>query len=661
MCGIAAIFGLRAIHKLPLLTKMMTDVIQHRGPDDEGVVLFSQEGDPTILGGEDTPEGVFKENLPYCPKKRRFSDGSYIGALGHRRLSIIDLSPAGHQPMSSEDQRYWIVYNGEIYNYLEIRKELESNGHHFYSHTDTEVILKAFSEWGVDCLHHFNGMFAFVIWDVKERRLFAARDRFGVKPLYYWINPKGMLAFASEIKQFTLLPGWNPKINHQRSYDFLNWGLTDHTEETLFAGVKQLRGGHYIYCPIDNIETQELKTRQWYQLRHSPFKGSFEEASKEFAEMLRDSIRLRLRADVDIGSCLSGGLDSSSIVCFANALLKEKNAEARQKTFSAYSDVLCFDERHYIEIVANRMNVEAHSTTPCLEHMESLVPEIIWHQDEPYGSTSIYAQWLVFDLVKKNKVKVMLDGQGADEHLAGYIPFFGCRFYDLFRSMQWRTLIQEMMMTKKNHPQVNPLFLFASRLVPHAVQQPLRRLLQKTASKPNWIDFRFLSAKNLVPFQSSKQNHLRDQSSLQLMHTSLPMLLRYEDRDSMAHSIESRTPFLDYRLVEFTLGLPSEYKLSHGLTKRVLRKGTEGIMPDEIRNRIDKIGFATAEEEWLTKRRPDVFRKWMDDAIESSQGILNPQARGIVDDIIDGKRKFSFIPWRIICFGHWMQRFSASI
>lgn len=660
MCGIAALFALRSPTDLRSIREM-TALIRHRGPDDEGYVFFpAAQAEPKILGGNDTPQTVLHASHSYCP--RAIHDPTFNGvalaALGHRRLSILDLSPAGHQPLSLSDQSLWITYNGEVYNYLEIRKELETLGHHFDTHSDTEVILKAYIQWGKACVERFNGMFAFVIYDWRRRRAFVARDRFGVKPLYYWESPQGVLAFASEIKAFTAIPGWQAVLEHQSAYDYLNWGVTDHAGKTLFKGVQQLRGGHLIEFSLD---APRISPTRWYELKARPFEGSLDKAAASFADLLQDAIRLRLRADVDVGSCLSGGLDSSSIVCIANRELRSQGASYRQKTFSACSEVARFDERRFIDLVVHHTDVEGHYVYPSRDRLFEELDTLIWHQDEPFGSTSMYAQWLVFALAGKERIKVMLDGQGADEQLGGYHGFMGNRLYDLFKSFQWGQLVKEAASVKQLHRTQLPIQQFIAKLLPQPLLQPLKKLMGKSSVCPEWLNLELLAARDRHPFQGLPEKSVYAQSRLQLLHSSLPMLLRYEDRNSMAHSVESRTPFLDYRLVEFNLGLPSQYKLWEGWTKYVLRAGMKGILPEPIRLRVDKIGFATAEEVWVRQECADRFRYCTKEALESSLGVLKPQVIDILEEIIAGKRSFSFLPFRFICFGKWMQRFQVNL
>ena len=666
MCGIAALFHSPGVD-LASAIRSMSAHVRHRGPDDEGYVLLGGDAAPIALRGVDTPDHERGTGLPYWPSRADLSrDVAYEAALGHQRLSIVDLSPAGHQPMCSPDGAVWIVYNGEVYNHIELRTELEAAGHHFVSHCDTEVILAAYRQWGEGCLHRFNGMFAFVILDWVARRVFAARDRFGIKPLYYWRAPNGLVAFASEIKQFTALPGWRARVNGQRAYDFLHWGLFDHTGETLFDGVRQLRGGECLSFALNDIP-QAPEPRRWYLLSPAAMALAGVDAQAErFRELLEDSVRLRLRADVAVGSCLSGGLDSSSIVCIANKSLRAFGAEARQRTFSARSSDPRYDEGRFIEAVVSATAVRNLQVTPSLESLFEALPELTWHQDEPFGSTSIYAQWHVFALAARHGVKVMLDGQGADEQLAGYQSFYAARLSGLLRQFRVARLLAEMAAARRAHGlSARQLLAYvAGSLLPEILRQPMRRLAGRaSADIPGWLDANRLGAQPKDPFLAcgAKTSTVKDLSRAQLLHTSLPMLLHWEDRDSMAHSVEARVPFLDHRLVEFVLGLPDEAKLSDGMTKRVLREAMRGVLPDEVRARTDKIGFATAEENWLRREQPDAFRNALREAVNASDGVLRPAALELLEQVIDGRRPFSFLPWRLISFGAWMRRFDVRV
>lgn len=674
MCGIS---GFISTTPLPAhIIGRMTDLIRHRGPDDEGFVLFKDlAGTPIICGGSDTSPGTFEVSTPYAPK-HHFTEAGDIPvtmAFGHRRLSIVDLSSLGHQPMCSADGRYWVVYNGEVYNHIELQAELEKLGHRFISCSDTEVIIAAYREWGKECLSRFNGMFAFLIYDRNEEVLFAARDRFGVKPLYYWVSPEGMLAFASEIKQFTVLPHWQPRMNGQRVYDFLTWGITDHTDETLFDGVFQLRGGQALELDLQAVTlgrthygaSQKLPVYTWYHLTPRPFCGTFQDAAEQFRDILSDSVALRLRADVPVGSCLSGGLDSSSIVCIVNQLLRAKHATDLQKTFSACADVAKYDERKWIDIIVEATGVEAHYVYPSLSRLFDEAPSITWHQDEPFASTSIYAQWNVFRLAAEQNVKVMLDGQGADEQLAGYHGFFGPRLVALFRSLNWLSLFKEIMAMRRLHGYgyLTSLSWIASYSLPGFLKERVRSVMGREGLSPSWLDCDRLGCHPINPYEMlgvARTKTVQELSIALLTSSNLQMLLHWEDRNSMGHSIESRVPFLDYRLVEFVLGLSDNFKLSDGITKRVLRVGMQDLLPAAIQKRMDKLGFVTPEETWLRETAPDLFREKVVESVKRAEGILRKvETNTMLEKIINGQQKFTFLPWRLISLGDWLTQFNV--
>lgn len=621
MCGIAAIVSDEYVDKSYI--KKMTDVIVHRGPDSEG-----------------------QESL---------LDGRVL--LGHRRLSILDLSMAGKQPMSYMNGRYWITYNGEVYNYIELRKELEQHGYVFKSDTDTEVVMAAYDFWGKECLHRFNGMWAFVILDTLTKKIFVARDRFGVKPLYYWKSPTGFIAIASEIKQFMVLPAWQYKINGQRSYDYLKWGLTDHTNETLYANVYQLRPGHAMECSLERID-DSWPIYQWYKLSgRKKFLGDYGTAVDQFLNLFTDAVMLRLRSDVHVGACLSGGLDSSSIVCVINDILKKRNNECLQRTVSACSKTAKYDERKYIDNVLFCRNIKGYYIYPELEDLFKKVKKITWYQDEPFGSTSIYAQWCVFEMAKYNDLQVILDGQGADEQLAGYHGFFAPRFAGLLKSLKLIELLREIQACKHIH-KYDMLFVLKGvlfELLPNTVYDFLCGYYNGNTAVPTWLDMKKIDAiaKNPYIVAGNKTTTIRNLSIAQLTSSNLQMLLHWEDRNSMAHSIETRLPFLDYRLVEFVLGLPDDYKLSRGVTKKILRDSMKGIIPDAIRWRMDKMGFVTPEEVWVRKN-PSSFREYLKLSINVTDGIIKNDIIDYFDAMLEYKRPFDFTIWRIINFGIWL-------
>jgi len=668
MCGISVIIDTKSKFQVNSLIFQMTELVRHRGPDDEGYVIFSGCGEInkiTPCYGANTPKNVIDGDFPYSPKYSitRLESEKFSVAFGHRRLSIVDLSPNGHQPMCYGNQRYWIVYNGEIYNHHELRDALTKLGHRFISHTDTEVLLAAYVQWGTNCLHHLNGMWAFVIFDTQELKIFASRDRFGVKPLYYWFSPDGLLAFASEIKQFTALPGWKPALNKECAYDYLIMDLMDHTPETLFHGVYQIPGGHAVEFHLSDDLKNTLQIYRWYQLEKKPFQGTFAQAAEEFRHLFTDSVRLRMHADVPVGSCLSGGLDSSAIVCIANDLLKQEKKEELQKTFSAISDVKKFDEREFINEVVSDRTLDAHYIVPTPEKLSELLDSIIWHQDEPFGTTSIFAQWLVFKLAADQGAKVLLDGQGADEQLCGYQIFSGARQADLLVKLKWGEMIHEMDLAKKTVGISLPksISLVGIQILPSVFRKFFFRMSKKAYIDLSWFDDRNTNPNSDITgchgFVAS--SYIQQIIYSQLFYTSLPLLLHWEDRDSMAHSVESRVPFLDYRLVEFIFNLPDEFKIQMGITKKVFRESMGSILPEKIRIRKDKMGFVTAEENWVTQKMPECFQEMLKNSIECSHGIIKKESLAQLNSMIEGKTPYSSMIWRVICFGRWMKIFKV--
>lgn len=666
MCGIVGMMTMNPVAAGTIAG--MNQLLRHRGPDDEGFVLFGdRHGDPLVCSGPDTDPSVRASSTEPMRNIDACRDLRVCVALGHRRLSIVDVTAAGHQPMCSANRRYWMVYNGELYNHAQLRAELERHHYRFHSHCDTEVVLAAYQHWGEECLQRFKGMWSIAIYDRQCDELVLFRDRFGIKPLYYWIAPDGTFCFSSEIKSFTAHPGWSAALNSQRAYDFLVWGVTDHTEETLFSGVYHVRAGHALRLPRVRLGAASggpLPTTAWYTLRPAPFAGDFSGAVAGFREHFSAAVESHLHADVPVGSCLSGGLDSSAIVCVANGLLKEQGDTSRQKSFSACTHDQRIDERKWVDEVVHATGIDAHYVYPDIDALMQALPRIVWHQDEPFGSTSIFAQWSVFEQAAQHGVKVMLDGQGADELLAGYHSFFGPRFAGLLRSGQWGKFLREMSATRRRHgySAMHLAMWTADTLLPESIRQPLRRQLGQSSSAPNWLDHARLGATPRYPFAGSAypRNSIQAASITQLTATNLQMLLRFEDRDSMAHSIESRVPFLDHDLVEYVLGLPDDFKLAHGVTKRVQRVGMASVMPESVRNRMDKIAFQTPEEAWMRQQGTSMFRRKLAETLRACDGILTREAGTLFDEMIAGKRAYNSVAWRWIAFGEWMAAFGVA-
>jgi asparagine synthase (glutamine-hydrolysing) len=631
MCGIFISIGFEP-------DKRHLDAVTHRGPDGEGWRVFESPAGPV--------------------------------ALGHRRLSIIDLEARANQPMCSADERYWLVFNGEIYNYLELRTELQAGGVEFTTTSDAEVLLEAYRAWGADALDRLIGMFAFAIWDDHRKTLFFARDHVGVKPLVYHAAAGG-IAFASEIKQFLRLQSFSRRMNLQRVHNFLSNGVTDHLEETTFADAMNFRPGKFLaldlqkWRPGDPLQIQEY----WRPPLPDDVTISEADAAEKFRELFYDSIRLQMRADVRVGSCLSGGLDSSAIVC-----TQAKLWPAESEKLNAVSAVFpgsSVDESQYMDAVIDQTGVNPLRVTFGPETVFDDVEAIAWAQDEPYGSTSIHAQYHVFRTAREAGVKVMLDGQGADETMGGYHGCFHFHYARLVRQLRLIEFIQTLAERKAWHG-----LDYRTQLAPFAgrLPAPLQRLVAPTATAvppmPDWLGSDILRAnapiEGSVLAQAIAINDLPPAKTLGeycvalVQTTNLPMLLRYEDRSSMAHGIEARVPFLDHRLVEFLLRLGHQHKIVGGDTKRVLRSAMGDVLPEMILNRRDKLGFATPEEAWFKGPLRKKIEAGVEDMLDLYPELLVPDAtRKFARQMLDGERPFDFTLWRIVVFGIWGRVFGA--
>lgn len=626
MCGIAGCVDHNGKVNTEKFEKMV-DVIAYRGPDDRG---------------------IFYENKL---------------ALGHRRLAIIDPSSDGHQPFFWEDQVI-AVYNGEIYNYIELREILKKEGYHFKTKTDTEVLVAAYSFWGERCVNYFNGMWSFAIYDRKEQKIFCSRDRFGVKPFYY-TEQDGMFLFASEIKQFFEMLQQNPKVNREALLKFIIYGDIDYSEETMFRNIYQLRGGYNL---IYDLKRNKYEINQYYDIENiQETQNNYKESCKRFKNIFEKAINIRLRSDVPVGYCLSGGLDSSAIVCMADKILTERGDKSEQHTISSCFEDKRYDEQEYIDEVVRQTSVISHKVFPKGDNLFEQLDEIIWHMDEPFGSTSIYAQWNVFRAAKDAHLKVMLDGQGADEQLAGYTPFYKVMFAECLRRGQIKRFMNEWRRYKTNRARTEK-YKSSTKLLLSAIFSMF--FSDKSKRWGKMIYFYFVQ--NKQPFSKEQIYSVLKKENVhpitntrayiaESMRNGMAALLHYEDRDSMAHSIESRVPFLDINLAETLFAMPFDHKLREGITKSVLRDGLKGILPEKIRNRYSKLGFVTPEDQWIN----DNFNKFGMELEESANilsGVLDKKKVMKWFNANKGKMKRgNFIVWRIICAGHWMKVFHVEI
>lgn len=582
MCGIAGIVSLSKIE--PGVINKMTNVIAHRGPDGEG---------------------------------HWFNEDNTV-AFGHRRLSIIDLSEAGKQPMHYRD-RLTITFNGEIYNYLELKEKLISEGYRFNSECDTEVLLALYLKHGKDCLAMLDGMFAFAIYDNVNKTVFCARDRFGEKPFFYSYKPGQYFIFGSEIKQL-FAAGINKEFSPKQLYNYLEniYALTNPNDEhdTFYSGIQKLPKGSYII--INNA--LQLKEEQYWKIDLAKKSNiSYPEAVQEFRRLFFESIKRRMRSDVPVGSSLSGGLDSSSIVCSIQELFRKENIV--QKTFSARFENFHRDEGKYIQYVLDKTNVTPFSVWPSEEGFLKDLDKLMFHQDEPFPGASIYAQYCVMQEAKRQNVVVLLDGQGADEILAGYEYYLP--FYLKELSMDDPELYnEEMQFMQTIHPHIKFDESFNYELKAETIThkatvkdklknaiRPVYKLINPTKYKRiaekiplNTVfnDQFFQKVGNEKRFDFGYNiNSLNGYLKHSVEKSNLEDLLRFCDRNSMAHSREVRLPFLSVELVEFLFSLPPTFKIRQGWTKALLRDAMQGLLPTEIERRVDKIGYEPPQRKWM--------------------------------------------------------------
>jgi len=585
MCGIFGIWNLdRQAVDIDALHRA-TNAIRHRGPDDEGYLLVN-----TAAGVARSCAGADTDYRLSLPDISQYKSEYFDLAFGFRRLAILDLSPGGHQPMASHDGKFWIVFNGEIYNYQELRTELAAHGHNFKTTSDTEVILAAYQQWGEACVEHFNGMFALAIWDSTARKMFVARDRFGEKPFHYVYIPQRLFAFASEMKSL-----WAADLAGRRIHDetlalFTQHGQVEIGEQTIYQGILRLPQAHSLSLTTDG---RLQKRRYWDIDPRVRIEGwSDERYAEGFREHFTNSVRLRLRADVPVGSSLSGGLDSSTVVSVINRLLPET---AVQKTFSARFDDPARDEGKWMDLVTKSNRVERHDVWPTAERFFEELSDLFWHQEEPFTSSSVYAQWNVMRLAKQHGVTVLLDGQGADEMLAGYHSYFNemtddlLNSFDLLGYLKWRRDCLAM------HGVVPGSF---RRVLSQKTPEPVKRLLKKGIERSRTLP-QVEPSQPVYPREFSKVTSLRKLLWWNTTRAGLVELLRYADRNSMAHSREVRLPFLDHNLVEFVFQVPDRLLMRSGWTKWIIREAFRGIVPQEITDRVDKLGYMPPQAKWL--------------------------------------------------------------
>jgi asparagine synthase (glutamine-hydrolysing) len=584
----------------------MMNAMKQRGPDDTGTFL--------------------KNNIGF----------------GFVRLSIIDLTIAGHQPMFSSDRRYVIVFNGEIYNYIELRKELKLKGYFFRSDSDTEVLLTSYLEWGELCLHKLNGMFAFAILDTLTDELFIARDRFGIKPFYYYYDQTQFL-FASDISPLLKVLDKRQSPEDSIIFDYLVFNRTNHSEKTFFKNILKLQHGHSI-----TIKKGSLRINRWYNLADILLNGeTLKYSEKDFLDDLKNSIDLQLRSDVPVGTCLSGGLDSSAIT----SLVLDNKRNIDLHSFSAiYQEGQKGDESEYIAEF-NDKNLKIHYTYPTADTLFQDLDNLIISLSEPVPTTSIYAEYKVMELAKEH-CTVLLNGQGADEFMAGYHYFYGYYFRDLINENAWGKFLNELYQYIKTQKSLYGLKTLGFSVNPRS----LRHFKDHNFIQPSFYD-RFYNQKNSLfdVFYKSKtlKEFLLNHFEYKFEHNLL-----WADKTGMKFSLETRFPFLDHNLVEKTLSIPTNNYIKNGYTKVIMRNALKGILPEKIRMRKDKVGFSTPESDWFKKRE---LQSVLSDVIDSKS--FNEREYFDVKyckkelESLQKYNKYNLEFWKLIHLELWFRKF----
>lgn len=603
MCGISCIISRsdNSIDHAEL--KKITNLVSHRGPDGEGY--------------------FYGENF----------------AFGHRRLSIIDLSDQANQPMIYMED-FVITFNGAIYNYIELRAELQVFGYKFNSDSDTEVILAAYVHWGKECIKRFNGMWSFSIYDKKKNILFCSRDRFGIKPFYYYSDDE-VFVFGSEIRQ--LLPFLKErKVNKQILTDFLVTGALEHTDETFFENIKKLPASNNLIYDLTNHKFEILRFYQIPVKNESP--KSFDKAHEEIQTKLEKSIKLRLRSDVRIGSCLSGGIDSSTVVALA---ADKYNSKSPFKVFHAQSTEAENDESFYARQLSTDLNLELKILQPISEDFINNLEKVIEIQEEPFGGPAIYMQYFIFEQAKNSGIKVMLDGQGGDETLLGYEKYFPAYFREILKRKGVFAMCKEIYNANRNNDKMS--FTETLKFIIGISSPSIRKSVYRHRAffmKEYKDDFKYL--KDFADTYSD----IRSLQKLEIEKTMLPELLRYEDKNSMYNSIESRLPYLDYTFVEKAVNLRSEFKINQGWTKYILRRILSDLNSEKIAWRRKKNNFNAPSETWLSE-----IKSLMIDEISKSKII---QSIANIDLLISNFDKINLITkWRLFNIALWERIFKV--
>jgi asparagine synthase (glutamine-hydrolysing) len=608
MCGISAIIHCASAPVSPEHLKKMNDVIQHRGPDGEGYYVDHSVG------------------------------------LGHRMLKIMDVTSENIQPMKFRD--YVVSYNGEIYNFRELRKSLKQLGYEFLTDTDTEVLLSAYDAWKENCVHHFNGMWAFVLYDKKRQIIFASRDRFGIKPLCYTHSHHKFL-IASEIKQFTVFNDFTARLNHRVAFEYLYAGRLNNDCESMFENIFFLPAGSNL---IYDLHSHTYNIKKWYELKYHRQHEDVtpEETIGEFRRLLQQSVSDHLYSRVPTGACLSGGLDSTSIVAIANSL------DTKLETYSSCFFAEPFDESHYINEATDFYKVSNHKVYPLIEELISRgdLEKIVYQHDQPITCGSFHSEYKIFELASKHNTRVILGGSGADEYLAGYGEYNDVYLQSLINNKKLLTFLAEFLLLPRLKIRVVEMLRERWKST-HQVNSPSEIFISHSFKK-QWL------SKNKTDLECPKdKSNIQQLSIFEVMKFSLPHQLHSEDRSSMYFSMESRVPYLDHRLVEFCLSLPDRYKFRNGISKYILRKSMRNILPKGIYQRRNKIGMPGSEKPLFKNYLPEITNRYKE-LIAGFPQIFTDDLVNMLRNYADGRIPYNNFLFRVLSFDAWTRSFNVS-
>lgn len=609
MCGISGFLDMERGVDTATLMKM-NQIIRHRGPDDEGYAFFSEK-QSLMAWGRDTDPAWPRAGTP--PVEQVDGAPFFLG-LGHRRLSILDLSIQGHQPMTDETGSLFVAFNGEIFNYVELIQELREMGYAFHTTCDTEVLLNAYRAWGEACVTHFNGMWAFALWDSGKHRLFCSRDRLGVKPFHYY-HQGNKLVFGSELKQLIQDDTLPRVMDEETLATNLIYGLSDYNERTLIQDMVMLPGGHNLLVEVDvpGRRIASFAVKRYWKLEtdyysQQPERGYAQLVGEEFSR----SVRYRRRSDAKVGALLSGGLDSSCIVAeVCRQMKEERRSPADFHTFtSCYRNAPQHDERSYAQLLAQSAGCTEHLVFPEPEDMARDYERLTWHCEGITGF-SVLALYKLLDEVNRQGIKVILNGQCGDETMFGYERYYAFYFADLVKRGKLRQALKEFRMASENSrlskKQLAEYYAYFNFPV---VRNRKKQALAKKYLTPKVA--RTLNYPLLKPLLFPKS--LRELQYYELTATQLTHILRFDDRIYMSHSIESRVPFVDYRFIETAAKIPPRYKIKNGYTKSLMREYMDGKMPNEVTWRKNKIGFSAPADQWVKKFPAGYVENLMRDA-----------------------------------------------